>query len=313
MRRDRWFGGVLFALAACGGGTRATTDLDAQLRALRSENEQQARRIRELESRTSACEEPRSVLGRGTVRIAESDRDESVADVEQIPSALHEDFAEPEPSVSEDPSRPALRAQGRGTPPPVGAPITVREDDRRPVVPQPPQTTLPPNRTPAPQPATTGREGRGPSAMGPEQVEPTISLAAHVPLGEGTSSVRDPRSTAAYESALSDARAGHCGRAIEGLASVLVRWPDHPQAPSAMYWRGECLLSVGDVRRAVEQFEATLARSSSGHLSASALFKLAQCHRRLGDGARARSFTDRLLREYASTEPAARARLEEPR
>jgi TolA-binding protein len=196
----------------------------------------------------------------------------------------------------------------------------VREDDRLPVapVPPPPEDRANPNANPTVRPANspavapTRDPGRGPSALGPEAGAEPLPALAHTPLG-GTSSARDPRSTAAYEAALADARGGQCARAVDAFAAFLVRWPDHPHAASALYWRGECVLAGGDARRAAEQFEAALARSTTSHLSASAVFKLAQCHRRLGDAARARSYSERLQREFAATEPAARARAEEIR
>jgi TolA-binding protein len=327
MRFTGWLGGTLIVLAGCAGASRSTNDLEAQVRTLRGENERQAQRIRELESRASAARSGDSAESgslaarRRTVRIIDDDEHASaLPNIEEMPSALHEDWPDNEPSSADDPSRPTVRAQGRPplAPPPVGTPIVVREDDRLPVAPVGPSTpsnvpaTTPPRPPPA-QPATAPREpGRGPQALGSEVAAP-LAVSAHAPIGDGTSSVRDPRSTAAYDAALADARGGQCARAIDSFAAFLVRWPDHPHAPSALYWRGECLLATGDPRRAAEQFEGALARSSSAHLTAGALFKLAQCHRRLGDSTRARAFGDRLQREFPTSDAAQRARQEEPR
>lgn len=337
MRRVRlvqWMGSsLLVLLAGCASSGRSVADLEAQVRTLRSSQEQYVQRIQQLETRLAAAgREARSgdtVVGpnRHTVRIVD-DGAHTVAQgaVEDIPSALHEDWPDTEQASDEDPSRPTVRAQGRPIAAPLpGTPIVVREDERLPVAPlpstdrgaNPSPSTTPPASRPAASPDSAPRDsGRGPSAMGPERnAVPlgTNAANAHATLGESTSSVRDPRSTAAYDAALADARGGQCARAIEGLASFLVRWPDHPHAASAMYWRGECLLATGDARRAIEQFEGALARSSSAHLSSGALFKLAQSHRRAGDAARARVFADRLQREFPTSDAAARARAEENR
>lgn len=325
-----WMAGSLVALAGCASNGRSTTELEAQLRTMRASQEQYVQRIQQLEARLAAAEraarEGETVANRRVVRIVD-DGAHSVeqSDVEDIPSALHEDWADSS-RADEDPSRPTVRAQGRPAMTPTGAPLVVREDERLPVAPVPPidraaQPAQNPSTTPSPsRPASSpdagAREsGRGPSAMGPESAVPlgaTASLA-HASLGDGTSSVRDPRSTAAYDAALAEARGGQCARAVESIASCLVRWPDHPHAASAMYWRGECLLSTGDTRRAIEQFEGALARSSSAHLSSGTLFKLAQSYRRLGDAARARVFADRLQREFPTSDAAQRARGEESR
>ncbi|MBL8681169.1 MAG: tetratricopeptide repeat protein [Myxococcales bacterium] len=315
-------------LTGCAGSGRATTDLEAQVQTLRSQNEQQTRRIRELEGRAARCGDGSdastgTLVGRRrTVRIIDDDEHaNAMPGVEEIPSALHEDWPDGEQPAADDPARPTVRAQGRPlvAPPVAGTPITVREDERLPVAPvaplapnTPPQS--PQSRPPGAQPATAPREpGRGPQALAPEQPAPLASAGAHAPIGEGTSSVRDPRSTAAYDAALADARGGQCARAVDAFASFLVRWPDHPHAASALYWRGECLLAGGDARRAAEQFEGALARSSSAHLSSGALFKLAQSYRRMGDATRARAFGDRLQREFPTSDAAQRARQEEPR
>lgn len=331
MRFRGWLGGTLIVLVGCAGGGRSTTDLEAQVRTLQSQNEQQTRRIRELEGRTARCGDGSDSAGgslvgrRRTIRIIDdNEHANAMPGVEEIPSALHEDWPEGEQPAADDPARPTVRAQGRPlvAPPVAGTPITVREDERLPVAPVAP---LAPNAAPQPQtrpagalptnaqPTNAPREPtRGPQALGPESAAPA-TIGAHAPIGDGTSSVRDPRSTAAYDAALADARGGQCARAVEAFAAFLVRWPDHPHAPSALYWRGECLLAGGDPRRAAEQFEGALARSSSAHLSSGALFKLAQSYRRIGDAARARSFADRLQREFPMSDAAQRARQEEPR
>lgn len=320
-----WLGGSVLALAGCASQGRSASELEAQLRAMRESQQQYVQRIQQLESRLAAAErgarssDAQGIQQRRTVRIVD-DTAHAMAqgEVEDIPSALHEDWADNNGAASEDdPSRPTVRAQGRPMPPPVATtPIVVREDERLPVAPVPPVQQNPSTTTPAARPAETPREGgRGPSAMLPESAVPLGATAAnaHASLGDATSSVRDPRSTAAYDAAVADARGGQCARAIEGLASFLVRWPDHPHAASAMYWRGECLLATGDARRAAEQFEGALARSASAHLSAGTLFKLAQSYRRLGDRERARSYGERLQREFPTSDAAVRARAEESR
>lgn len=326
-----WLGGSLLALAGCAGQGRSASELEAQLRTMRESQQQYVRRIQQLESRLAAAErgarssEAQGIINRRTVRIVDDSAHATVqSEVEDIPSALHEDWADNNAgnagASEEDPSRPTVRAQGRPLPPPVATtPIVVREDERLPVAPVPPvqqnpSSNAPPSR-PASAPEAPREGGRGPSAMAPESAVPLGSTAAnaHATLGDATSSVRDPRSTAAYDAAVADARGGQCPRAIEGLASFLVRWPDHPHAASAMYWRGECLLATGDARRAAEQFEGALARSASAHLSAGTLFKLAQSYRRLGDRERARSFAERLQREFPTSDAAVRARAEESR
>ncbi|HSO36353.1 MAG TPA: tol-pal system protein YbgF [Labilithrix sp.] len=120
------------------------------------------------------------------------------------------------------------------------------------------------------------------------------------------SSALDPDAKAAYEAALAQVQGKQYDRGLEGLNAFLVRWPDHPYAENAMYWRGEAYFAQGEYLRAGEQFEAVLARFGSGKKSPDALLKLGMCQERLGATARAREYWDRLKTEYPKSEAAKR-------
>jgi tol-pal system protein YbgF len=128
--------------------------------------------------------------------------------------------------------------------------------------------------------------------------------------GLGSDSARpsalDPEAKKAYEAALAKVQAKQYERGLEGLNAFLVRWPDHPYAENAMYWRGEAYFAQGEYLRAAEQFEAVLARFSGGNKAADALLKLGMCHDRLGASSRAREYWDRLKNEYPRSDAAKR-------
>jgi len=128
-----------------------------------------------------------------------------------------------------------------------------------------------------------------------------------VPVRMGSGSL-DPRALPAYEEALAMARSGRCTEALEAFTRFLVRWPDHPHADNAMYWRGECFLRGGDTARALQEFEGLLARFPMGNKVPDALYKLAVTYRRLGDDARAARATQRLTTEFPDSEAARRIR-----
>src|SRR4029079_18735642 len=92
------------------------------------------------------------------------------------------------------------------------------------------------------------------------------------------SSALDPEAKKAYETALAQVQGKQYDRGLEGLNAFLVRWPDHPYAENAMYWRGEAYFAQGEYLRAAEQFEAVLARFAAGKKEADALFKHGMCH-----------------------------------
>jgi tol-pal system protein YbgF len=129
--------------------------------------------------------------------------------------------------------------------------------------------------------------------------------------GPSTASPRpsalDPEAKRAYDAALSLVNAGQYDRALDALAAFLVKWPDHPYADNALYWRGECYFARGEYARASEQFEGVLARFPLGNKSPDALLKLGISQQKLGESAKARESFQRLVQLYPQSEAARRA------
>jgi tol-pal system protein YbgF len=141
-------------------------------------------------------------------------------------------------------------------------------------------------------PRAAGR-GRG----GEDRVE-------QVGSDETAGSPLDPEAKRAYDAALSLVNARQYGPALESLTAFLVKWPDHPYADHAMYWRGECYFAQGDYARASEQFEGVVARFPAGAKAPDALLKLGMCHQKLGHAAQARASFDRLIQDYPQSDAA---------
>ena len=113
----------------------------------------------------------------------------------------------------------------------------------------------------------------------------------------------DPEAKKVYDAALSQVNAKQYDRALESLSAFLVRYPDHPYAENATYWRGECFYARGEYLRAAEQFEAVVARGA-GMKAPDALLKMGACHERLGAPDRAREYWERLRREFPRSDAA---------
>lgn len=126
------------------------------------------------------------------------------------------------------------------------------------------------------------------------------------PPSSSRASALDPDAKKAYESALAQIQGKQFDRGLEGLNAFLVRWPDHPYAENAMYWRGEAYYAQGEYLRAAEQFEAVIARFGSGSKGPDALLKLGMCHDRLGAPQRAQQYWDRLKNEHPRSDAAKR-------
>ncbi len=119
-------------------------------------------------------------------------------------------------------------------------------------------------------------------------------------------SALDPEAKRAYEAALSLVQGRKYGEGLEALNAFLSKWPDHPYAENAVYWRGECFFAQGDYAKAIGEFEAVVARPQSGAKLPDAMLKLGMSHDKLGHADKARAAYDRLAREFPKSDAARR-------
>jgi tol-pal system protein YbgF len=127
------------------------------------------------------------------------------------------------------------------------------------------------------------------------------ALASH---SASRPSALDEDAKHSYDAALALVNAKHYPEALEALAGFLVRWPDHPNADNAMYWRGECYFAQGDYTNAANELDGLIARFPLGNKAPDALLKLGLSELRLGDQPLARQRFDRLRREFPHSDAA---------
>jgi tol-pal system protein YbgF len=168
---------------------------------------------------------------------------------------------------------------------------------------QSPDEESPDTEDPTPRPTIrvlgTPRAGRG--AWRDDQTQ-----VAGVAGDDGTprSSALDPQAKPAYDAAFALVRARQYDQALDAFASFLVKWPDHPYADNAMYWRGECYFAKADYLHAAEQFEGTVSRFPAGAKAPDALLKLGMSQQKLGNPVKAKEAFDRLAQSYPQSEAA---------
>lgn len=165
---------------------------------------------------------------------------------------------------------------------------------------------------PDPRPVVAAQGGASSRGEGRRAVvySPTEGGAAEPAGGDGRGkrpSALDPDARKAYESALAQVRNKEYDAGIEAFAAYLQRWPDHPYADNAAYWRGQAFYAKGDMDRAAEQLEALVARPRTGNKVSDALLLLSRIYERKGDRTRARAMNERLQREFPSSDAAKRA------
>jgi tol-pal system protein YbgF len=155
------------------------------------------------------------------------------------------------------------------------------------------------------QAGRTGRRGARPAADIAETVDD--------PASRPRPSAVDPEARRAYDAAYAQVGARKYPQALDSFAAFLVRWPDHPYAENALYWRGECYYAQNDYTHASEQFEGVITRFPSGNKTADALLKLGLCQQKLNNPDKAKATFERLHREYPRSEAARRIPREETR
>jgi tol-pal system protein YbgF len=184
-------------------------------------------------------------------------------------------------------------------------------DARGPGVPARVPAPLPP---PPPPAVSVGGQPQAEDVPDPDDPtpRPTIRVVGRAVPDDGStpaatrSSALDPEAKRAYDRALALVRSRQCDRALDALASFLVKWPDHPYADNAMFWRGECYFAKGDYLRAAEQLEGVVSRFPAGNKAPDALLELGICRQRLGDAAAAKQAFDLLAQQYPQSDAARR-------
>ncbi len=132
-----------------------------------------------------------------------------------------------------------------------------------------------------------------------EVVEQTMpDENATQPIATTRPSALDPEAKRSYDSALALVNNKQYGPALDAFAGFLMKYPDHPYAANAMYWRGECYFAQGEYVRAVEQFEGVVARFPLGGKTPDALLKLGICQQKLQNPQKAQTYFEKLTREW---------------
>jgi tol-pal system protein YbgF len=122
--------------------------------------------------------------------------------------------------------------------------------------------------------------------------------------GRGGPSALSPEAGRDYDGALALVKGKQYDKAIDQFAAFLVRYPDHPHANNAMYWRGECFYAKGDYARAAQEFEGLIARFPVGTKVPDAMLKLGMTQKKLGQDDRAEKTFAQLRERYPNSQAA---------
>jgi tol-pal system protein YbgF len=268
----------------------------------------------------SAAERQMAELREEVTRV-EADRDKFEQRVNALEIAASErPRTAPEPSITPQPtSRPGATPKLKvvhlspGAP---GSPVSngPHGEDAPGIgpAPAPPSNEDPEDNSPRPTIRVTGspsQAGAGSSRNARrgvrEQVEQTMPDEGAAPSPAKPSAI-DPEAKKSYDVALSQVNSRKYAEALESFAAFLVKWPDHPLADNAMYWRGECYFAQGEYSRAAEQFEGLVARFPVGNKAPDALLKLGICQQKLSNPQKGKFYFEKLSREFPKSDAARR-------
>ena len=150
-----------------------------------------------------------------------------------------------------------------------------------------------------------GRDDRIEETL-PDEAPEGVGVGPPIQSSAPPSSALDPAARRAYDAALGLVNGHDYDHALDAFAAFLVKWPDHPNADNAMYWRGECYFAKGELARAAEEFDGAIKRFPMGNKVPDCLLKLGICEQKLGNKPKAMSYFERLSREFPRTEAARR-------
>jgi tol-pal system protein YbgF len=117
-----------------------------------------------------------------------------------------------------------------------------------------------------------------------------------------------------FDRGMASFRTGELGQAVLDFEELVEQHPGHPLAPSAHFWIGEAYFRTRDFEHAAAQYQRVIDLAPGGERTPDALLRLGLALRSLRREDRARGVWARLVRDFADSEAALRARalLREP-
>lgn len=123
-------------------------------------------------------------------------------------------------------------------------------------------------------------------------------------LGGSKTPVLDPQAAKDYDAAYAFVKAKKPKAALDAFGAFIVRYPDHPYAANALYWRGECYYTLSDYGSAVAQFDALAIRYPGSQKLPEALLKMGLSHKKLGSTTKAKAAFEKLKQDFPASEAA---------
>ncbi len=108
----------------------------------------------------------------------------------------------------------------------------------------------------------------------------------------------DVEAKTAYETAMSDYRAGRFYQATEAFLDFVDRFPRHEYADNALYWAGECYYTRALWNKALDLFARVVESYPMENKTADAMVKIGLCQMNLGNTQAARDAFESVIGMY---------------
>lgn len=113
---------------------------------------------------------------------------------------------------------------------------------------------------------------------------------------------------AAYDAALSLYYKGQYAQSQEAFSAFMAEHPSSSLTPNALYWKGECLYSLGKFDQAILAFKDVAGKYPKHDKAAAALLKAGYSYAELKDMGNARFYWQLLVDDFPASAPAGLAR-----
>jgi tol-pal system protein YbgF len=168
-----------------------------------------------------------------------------------------------------------------------------------------PAAATPPSGTAAPPSATASA---APGASRPPAATPDDEWRQEIAREQKAASTLNVPERAEYLSMLDGLGRQDCARTVPQLNSFAANHKESRLADHALYWAARCYALRGDQNQAVTKFYDVVTKYPKGDKAPSALWAQGNLFVDMGDSPDARLAFSKLIREYPSSEEAARAR-----
>jgi len=169
-------------------------------------------------------------------------------------------------------------------------------------------TPVPPSEIPPGEPPPPVASAQGPTSKRPATATPDDEWRREIAREQSAAGALDVPERGEYLGLLDGLARQDCARSIPQLNTFAANHKDSQLADNALYWAGRCYALKGRQEEAISKFYEVGTRYPKGDRAPAALWAQGNLFIAMGNSPDARIVLGKLIRDYPSSEEAARAR-----